>query len=118
MRALIVDDHEGFRSAARTLLELAGHEVVGEAQDGASAVAECRRLGPELVLLDVQLPDHNGFDIAVELRALDRSPAVVLVTARRVTADLARAAAAPVVGLIRKDELTPNALNDLFRGSA
>ena len=58
---LVVDDHAGFRSRARLLLEADGYEVVGEAADGTSALAASRRLHPEVVLLDVQLPDLDGF---------------------------------------------------------
>ena len=53
---LIVDDHPSFRASARVVLESDGFDVVGEAVDGASAITECCRLRPEVVLLDVQLP--------------------------------------------------------------
>ena len=59
---LIVDDHRDFRAFARALLEAGGFEVVGEAVDGASALVTARALKPALVLLDVQLPDIDGFD--------------------------------------------------------
>ena len=64
---LVVDDHQGFRSRARLLLEADGYEVVGEAADGRSALAEARRLRPDLVLLDVQLPDLDGFEVAAQI---------------------------------------------------
>ena len=67
MRALVVDDHAGFRTSARFLLEMEGFEVVGEAADCASALSAAMRLRPELVLLDVQLPDGQGFDVAREM---------------------------------------------------
>ena len=66
---LVVDDHAGFRARARLLLEAEGYEVVGEAADGETALAEARRLRPEVVLLDVQLPDLDGFDVAARLTA-------------------------------------------------
>ena len=68
-RVLIVDDHPSFRHFARRLLQAAGFRVVGEAGDGASALAEARRLRPELVLLDVLLPDMSGLAVAEALAA-------------------------------------------------
>jgi DNA-binding NarL/FixJ family response regulator len=81
-RVLIVDDHPSFRASARVLLEAEGFEVVGEAADGATALSEARRLRPEVVLLDVQLPDFDGFDVAARLTGDDDSPAVILVSSR------------------------------------
>jgi DNA-binding NarL/FixJ family response regulator len=75
---LIVDDHDGFRAWARVLLEQAGYTVLGEAANGASAIGAVSRLRPELVLLDVQLPDTNGFEVARKLSGELWSPAVVL----------------------------------------
>jgi DNA-binding NarL/FixJ family response regulator len=81
-RVLIVDDHPSFRATARLLLESEGFEVVGEAEDAAGAIAAYARLKPELVLLDVQLPDGDGFDVAERLTANGSSPAIVLVSSR------------------------------------
>jgi DNA-binding NarL/FixJ family response regulator len=82
-RVLIVDDHPSFRASARVLLESEGYDVVGEAEDGASAVAAALRLRPEIVLLDVQLPDTDGFDVAAQITAhgVD-APTVILVSSR------------------------------------
>src|SRR5919204_859454 len=82
MTVLIVDDHPSFRASARTLLEAEGYEVVGEAEDGASAVRAAQALHPELVLLDVQLPDLDGFEVADRLRELEDPPEVVLTSSR------------------------------------
>jgi DNA-binding NarL/FixJ family response regulator len=79
---LIVDDHPSFRASARTLLEAEGYEVVGEAEDGAGAMRAARRLHPDLVLLDVQLPDLDGFEVADRLRKLEDPPEVVLTSSR------------------------------------
>ena len=79
---LIVDDHPSFRASARALLEADGYEVVGEAVDGASAVASARALLPDIVLLDVQLPDIDGFDVAARLTGADDAPIVILVSSR------------------------------------
>jgi DNA-binding NarL/FixJ family response regulator len=82
MSVLIVDDHPSFRANARALLEAEGFDVVGEAEDGESALAEAARLRPELVLLDVQLPDLDGFEVATRLTNGGGGPAVVLVSSR------------------------------------
>jgi DNA-binding NarL/FixJ family response regulator len=71
-RVVIVDDHAAFRRSARRLLELGGFEVVGEAENGASGVALARKLEPEVVLLDVALPDMSGFEVAEQLSGLRR----------------------------------------------
>lgn len=81
-RVLIVDDHPSFRASARVLLEAEGFDVVGEAADGAAALTEAGRLRPEVVLLDVQLPDIDGFDVAARLTGDADSPTVILVSSR------------------------------------
>ena len=79
---LIVDDHPSFRATARALLLAEGYEVVGEAPDGESAVEAAKALRPDLVLLDVQLPDIDGFEVARRLRANGSAPAIVLTSSR------------------------------------
>ena len=61
---MIVDDHSGFRSQARALLEAEGFEALAEAEDGMSALAVVARLHPRIVRLDIQLPDIDGFEVA------------------------------------------------------
>ena len=81
---LIVDDHPSFRSTARLLLESEGYLVVGEAQDATSALQAARQLRPDLVLLDVNLPDLDGFDVAARLTngRAPGDPVVVLISSR------------------------------------
>jgi DNA-binding NarL/FixJ family response regulator len=79
---LIVDDHAAFRAAARRLLERHGYEVVGEAQDGAAGLAAAAHLRPDVVLLDVQMPDLDGFEVAARLSAGSRPPAIVMASSR------------------------------------
>ena len=81
---LIVDDHDSFRRLARRLLERAGYLVVGEAADGASALAAADVLEPDVVLLDVLLPDASGFAVAdaLESRSSPRHPVVLLTSSR------------------------------------
>jgi DNA-binding NarL/FixJ family response regulator len=79
---LIVDDHPSFRASARIVLESEGFDVVGEAEDGASAISQWCRLRPQVVLLDVQLPDTDGFNVCAQLVAYDGSPKVILTSSR------------------------------------
>ena len=79
---LIVDDHPSFRATARALLEAEGFDVVGEAEDGAQALAAVPELHPEVVLLDVQLPDTDGFAVAARLTEGGGGLAVVLTSSR------------------------------------
>jgi two-component system response regulator EvgA len=80
---LIVDDHPSFRTSARALLTADGFEVVGEAEDGTSAIAAAKQLHPDLVLLDVQLPDMDGFAVALRLGELNgQGPRIVLTSSR------------------------------------
>jgi DNA-binding NarL/FixJ family response regulator len=103
---LIVDDHEGFRASATDLLEAEGFAVVGEATDGVGALAAVERLRPEVVLLDVQLPDVDGFTIAERLAAGPEPPRVVLISSREAAAYGPRLQAARVRGFLAKRELS------------
>jgi DNA-binding NarL/FixJ family response regulator len=81
-RVLVVDDHASFRSVAGALLESEGFDVVGEAADGESAVTLAAELDPELVLLDIKLPDIDGFAVAERLLMDDPQLKIVLVSSR------------------------------------
>ncbi len=78
---LIVDDEGAFRAHARRLLSLRGFEVVGQAGDGADAMRLARALKPNAVLLDVNLPDADGIDVARRLARLPSPPRVLLTSA-------------------------------------
>lgn len=109
-RVLIVDDHTGFRTQARSLLTAAGYEVVGEAEDGRSALFAISKLRPDLVLLDVQLPDMTGFDVAGLLRRDSAAPAVILVSSREASDYGGRIARSGAQGFVSKSELSTDAL--------
>lgn len=79
---LVVDDHPTFRRTARVLLESEGFEVVGEAADGASAIEAATSLRPDVVLLDVYLPDIDGFEVAAALTRNGDPPDIVLTSSR------------------------------------
>jgi DNA-binding NarL/FixJ family response regulator len=113
---LIVDDHPSFRASARRMLEADGYEVVGEAENGAGALAAVKRLLPQLVLLDVRLPDIDGFEVVQRLLDADGDvPQIVLVSSHDST-DLGEAiGASGARGFIPKSELTGAALATLLR---
>lgn len=111
---LIVDDHATFRATARMLLESEGFEVVGEAEDGESAIEKTAALGPDLILLDVQLPDIDGFEVASRVTHVDGSPAVILISSRD-SADfgsLVRACGAR--GFVAKADLSGDRLRSIL----
>ncbi|HEX6712969.1 MAG TPA: response regulator transcription factor [Thermoleophilaceae bacterium] len=103
---LIVDDHDGFRSFARTMLEAEGFRVIGDAGDGESGIAAGRRLRPAVVVLDIHLPDIDGFEVAERLNELDDPPAVVLVSTRDAESLRRRLATTTARGFIRKEDLS------------
>jgi DNA-binding NarL/FixJ family response regulator len=107
---LIVDDHAAFRASAAELLAAEGFDVVGAAADGEAAIELTLRLRPEIVVLDVQLPDRDGFDVAVRLAQEVRRPQVVLISSRDARAYGRRIAGAPVRGFITKRDLSGAAL--------
>lgn len=92
------------------MLEAEGFEVVGEAADGATALIQASRLRPGLVLLDIQLPDLDGFAVAARLATESDPPAVVLTSSRPASSYRRRLADSPVLGFIAKTELTGRAL--------
>jgi DNA-binding NarL/FixJ family response regulator len=106
MRVLIVDDHRSFRARARQLLEAEGFTVVGEASDGHDAIAAAERIEPDLILLDVQLPDLDGFEVAVRIAGLGLRSAVVLTSSRAVREYGSLVAESPARGFIPKEELS------------
>jgi DNA-binding NarL/FixJ family response regulator len=114
--ALIVDDHAAFRASARGLLQDEGFQVVGEAEDGRSGLELALALDPDLVLLDVALPDLSGLDVADRLAGGHSK--VVLVSSRRPDDFGARLREAPVLGFISKDELSGAVLAELLEESS
>lgn len=112
---LVVDDHAGFRATARRMLERDGWTVVGEAADGASALTAVSALRPDVVLLDVGLPDSDGFGVADHLASqIAGGPAIVLISSRDQSAYGGRIAASPALGFIAKDDLDGPVLRALL----
>jgi DNA-binding NarL/FixJ family response regulator len=113
-RVLIVDDHVSFRSVARQVLTADGFVVVGEAADGADAIRACGELRPDLVLLDIQLPEIDGFAVAAVLTRRIDPPAVVLVSSRSRTDYGSRISDCGARGYIAKAELSGDAVRRLL----
>jgi DNA-binding NarL/FixJ family response regulator len=107
---VIVDDHAHFRAAAAALLEAEGFTVVGVAEDAAGALDAVARLRPQVVVLDIQLPDRDGFAVAELLAAAPDPPRVVLISSREASAYGRRLETVPSRGFIAKRELSGAAL--------
>ena len=109
-RVLVVDDHMGFRRHVSRLLQEIGREVVGEAGTGKEALSESRRLKPDLVLLDIQLPDLDGFAVATTLSSEPEPPAVLLVSSRDASDYGPRLHGCGALGFITKADLSAESL--------
>jgi DNA-binding NarL/FixJ family response regulator len=111
---LIVDDHPSFRASARAILEADGFEITGEAEDGESAIAAAGRLHPDIVLLDVQLPDLDGFEVTRRLIANDDGACVVLVSSRDGADFGPLVESSGACGFVPKSELSGDAVTALL----
>ena len=113
---VVVDDHARFRAAVGERLAAAGWRVVGEAATGAAAIDLVARLAPDVVLLDVVLPDMDGFAVADRLAAAG-SASVVVLTSGYERGDFAgRVRAAPVRGFLPKEMISGPALATVLAG--
>ena len=111
---LIVDDHPSFRGSARALLEAEGFMVVGEAETGEAALEAAHRLHPDIVLLDVQLPDRSGFDVCSDIvRLHGEATEVVLVSSRDACDYGGLIASCGACGFVPKAELSGDAVSVL-----
>src|SRR3954451_850872 len=114
---LIVDDHAAFRSTARALLECDGWNVVGEAPDGTSGMTAARDLKPDVVLLDVRLPDIDGFSVAEQLTSGGDGPAVIVTSSSDDPLYPDRARSTGAAGFVAKHDLSGEALQRLLDGT-
>jgi DNA-binding NarL/FixJ family response regulator len=115
---LIVDDHPGFRTMARDVLDGPNFQVVGEAADGRAALDAVALLRPEAVLLDVRLPDLDGFEVAGRLRSTVLAPDVVLISTLEAADYGRRVIESGAVGFITKSRLSADTLLAALRGQA
>lgn len=111
---LIVDDHPSFRASARAILEAEGFDVVGEAEDGASALEAVQSLRPDVILLDVQLRDTSGFELCEYLCGDGPRPRVVLVSSRDASDYGGLVETSQARGFISKGDLSGEAIRELL----
>jgi DNA-binding NarL/FixJ family response regulator len=116
-RVLIVDDAPIFREVARELLERRGYTVVGEADSAASAIEAVARLAPDAVLVDIRLPDGDGFELSGALTRAHPELAVLLASADRVAPTPARVQASGARGFVLKSRLAATDLTQFWPGS-
>ncbi|MGA8488472.1 MAG: response regulator transcription factor [Gaiella sp.] len=110
---LIVDDHPSFRAIAQVVLENDGFAVVGTASDGETGVAAALALDPDILLLDVELPDIDGFVVARRLREAGSETAIVLASSREGSDFGSLVAESGARGFVTKAELTGDAIRAL-----
>ncbi len=111
---LIIDDNPDFRRVARRLLERHGFVVVGEAETGFSGIDQAKEHRPDLVLLDVQLPDIDGFEVAERLSRLDVRIGVILTSSLDRSDFGALVARSSALGFVPKAELSASAVEALL----
>jgi len=113
-RVLIIDDNNAFRAAARQLLERSGFIVVAEAESGTDAVEDAKTHRPDLALVDLQLPDFDGFEVAERLSRLDPAPRVILTSSLDGADFGALVTSSSALGFIPKAELSARAIDALL----
>jgi DNA-binding NarL/FixJ family response regulator len=115
VRVLTVDDHATFRAAARAVVAAtAGFETVGEAATGEDGVAAAVRLRPDIVLLDVRLPDIDGYEAARRIAPELPSALICLVSTLEEALEGEPATACGASAVVRKQDLQPALLADLW----
>ena len=111
---LIVDDHTAFRRIVREVLEADGYDVVGEAPDGRAGLSAALSLKPDVVLLDVRLPDMDGFAVALSLAANGGGPAVIVTSSSDDPLYPARAARSGARGFVAKHDVCGASLDRIL----
>ncbi len=114
MRLLIADDHTLFRESLRNLLEANGLEVVAEAKNGREAIDLARRFTPDVVLLDLSMPELSGLEAIPRLAEASPTSKIVVLTASADDADLSAALRMGAQGYLLKN-LEADRFLDLLR---
>jgi len=113
-RLLVVDDHHVLREALVGLLEQAGFEVVGQACDGADAVALAKQLAPEVVVMDLRMPVLDGVQATEQIREFDPKACVLMLTGSNARADVDRARRAGAAGYVTKDRIAAELIDAII----
>jgi DNA-binding NarL/FixJ family response regulator len=116
-RLLIVDDDPQFRALARRLLQPCGYTVVADAADGAQALAAVDRVQPTAALVDVQLPDTDGFALTRQLLTIKPGLRIVLTSTDRTLVDSAGLFQCGAAAFVPKDQLAVTDLGPLLRSA-
>ncbi|MEY2567676.1 MAG: hypothetical protein QOE35_2205 [Actinomycetota bacterium] len=114
LRVMIVDDNPKLLQAARDLLEQEGLAVVAVASTGAAAVAQAGAVRPDVALVDIDLGEESGFDVASQLARPSMAPAVIVISAYAQQDFETLLSASPAVGFIAKAQLSAAAIRDLL----
>lgn len=109
-KVLIVDDYAPFRQLARRLVQGVGLDVIGEASTGSEALSAVERMRPDVVLLDIQLPDLDGLAVAKLVCSVSNAPIVVLVSSRDAVDYGPRLKNCGALGFIAKADLSAESL--------
>ncbi|OPG13770.1 LytTR family DNA-binding domain-containing protein [Microbispora sp. GKU 823] len=119
LRCLIVDDSDHFKEAARLLLEADGIAVVGTVSTTAETLRSIQELRPDLVLVDIDLGEENGFDLALRLyeEAGDRPPRVILISTYDEQDFAEMIATSPALAFLSKPRLSGRAIDEILRGA-
>ncbi len=119
LRCLIVDDSDHFKEAARLLLEADGVSVVGVASSTAEALGRFGELRPDVVLVDIDLGEENGFDLARRLHdaGVEEPPRVILISTYDEQDFAELIATSPAVAFLSKPRLSGRAIDEILRGA-
>lgn len=117
-RILVVDDDVEFGTAASHLLVASGYDVVGQPGTAAGGLSAALALRPDVVLLDISLPDGNGFDVAKQLTELESPAALIMISSREGAALWAAACESGARGFLPKSKFSVSSIRALLDGIA
>ena len=117
-RVLVIDDDVEFGTAASLLLAASGYEVVGQPATAAGGLSAAQALLPDVVLLDISLPDGNGFDVAKRLTELENPAALIMISSRESSGLTAAAFESGARGFLPKSKFSVSSIRAFLDGTA